>query len=258
MSLDAPSGQVLIDKDPTQPLAAATKQYVDAVQTNVDAVQSNLDSHSGDTTIHWADAPNDGETYVRQSLGWVLEAKYDPIGSLDPLPQPPQFTDNFRIDRAGTEYRYELVDFVNDVVSAGLLGGGANAFTLGTGISTITGYTLSEQTWQFDPTPVNPSTGVITVPSAGFYKITVGIVGEQGNDAKEEQMFLWIRLPTGDLRVDAIEVATDKTDWRAMDASRVVSLNAGDTVSMGMSATAGMGTFTMDNCTLFVELYTDA
>ena len=36
------------------------------------ASQSDLDDHTGDSLIHFADAPNDGQQYARQSLGWVV------------------------------------------------------------------------------------------------------------------------------------------------------------------------------------------
>lgn len=42
-----------------------------ALTPAVVAVQANLDAHEADVDIHFADAPNDGSPYARQSLGWV-------------------------------------------------------------------------------------------------------------------------------------------------------------------------------------------
>jgi hypothetical protein len=39
---------------------------------NAKADVSALNAHTGNTSIHFADAPNDGQQYVRQSLGWAV------------------------------------------------------------------------------------------------------------------------------------------------------------------------------------------
>jgi len=44
-----------------------------ANQAAITALAGSFATHIADTTIHWADAPNNGSSYVRNSLGWTLE-----------------------------------------------------------------------------------------------------------------------------------------------------------------------------------------
>ncbi len=96
---------------------------------------------------------------------------------------------------------------------------------------------------------IDPVTGTITIPEDGMYRLVFWIYGNQGNDVKEESMRLGVRieaLPGGDTTdsyLDVFSVATDKTAERAFRGSLGRRFIAGNSVTLFMDATAGMGTF---------------
>ena len=69
LELEAPSNEILVDKDPTSPLGVMTKQLFDA--------------HAGDATIHFPDAPADNRVYGRRNNAWI---KLSQIGGLNGTP----------------------------------------------------------------------------------------------------------------------------------------------------------------------------
>ena len=187
------------------------------------AVQGNLDAHIGqlytthdphgitahtdDASIHFADAPADGAVYGRSDNDWTLAR--DEIAILRGVP---------------------------------------SSFTLGTGITTISGWptaaTNSPSTYI-----VNGTTGEITVNATGVYLLSASLIGLQGNDTKEEDIYLWLRNSvSGDEELWSYHVATDKgANYRPLGRSLYLDFNALEQVSIGMQATAGLGTFTFIN-----------
>ena len=165
----------------------------------------------------------------------------------------------FRLDQAGVERRLSVRDLAQSLIARALLAGDANSFGLGGSITTITGYAASwaSETYIDGGGSVTPANGIIVAPVTGAYNVVCNIIGQQGNDNKEEAMFLWVRSNLqGDFRVGALEVATDKTDWRQMSASITLLLTAGEQISLGMSATTGLGTFNFEDTELAVEFLT--
>jgi hypothetical protein len=80
---------ILLSQDPTLPLGAATKQYVDA-QSFVEPLDNKYYAWQGGATPGWVptvdEAPLDGGQYVRESGGWVPASggglPADPVSSI--------------------------------------------------------------------------------------------------------------------------------------------------------------------------------
>ena len=103
------------------------------------------------------------------------------------------------------------------------------------------------------PINVNPAAGTITIPETGVWRITALLIGEQGNDDKEEMMFL-------DLDVDGVrgiialfDVATDKTQYRAFSSSFTRAATSGMVLKLRGRATSGLGTFSVETVSFEVE-----
>lgn len=94
---------------------------------------------------------------------------------------------------------------------------------------------------------IDQAAGEITVPITGVYRLIVLLVGDQGNDTKEESMQLQVDIDAARSTLSVFDVATDKTDDRSFSASGTRSLSVGQVVSLWCVATAGMGTFSVQN-----------
>ena len=137
-----------------------------------------------------------------------------------------------------------------------VLGGTTNSFTLNTTDSKLLNYSLSGQ-WNWpDDDDIDPLNGEISIPQDGIYRFTLQVLGDQGNDTKEE----WIELKfdvtggpnPGRTRADILEVATDKTTGRSLKSTFTRGAVVGETVSLWMWASAGLGTFSVEATTFEV------
>lgn len=134
-----------------------------------------------------------------------------------------------------------------------ILYGTCSNFEMTTGGNVLQGYSDSAFWGGANPSDPNPSAGTITVPSSGVYRVILSLVGQQGNSTKEESMFLEIFI-NGAWRIASVfEVATDKTDWRSFSVTVSRALTAGDVVQLRGRATAGLGTFNVDNVTFEIH-----
>ena len=134
-----------------------------------------------------------------------------------------------------------------------IFGGAPNAFSLGTGWTTITNYPEVHSKGTMIGQH-NAATGVITIPHDDYYQVSTWIYGNQGDDTKEQVIRLGVRVANappgqnfvqdGDYVVDLFDVATDKTYERTLSGSFTVELGEGSDISMIMNASASMGTFT--------------
>ena len=128
-----------------------------------------------------------------------------------------------------------------------LLYGTATVGSVGSGGNYITNYAESGQASPVPGIFVDPVTGIITLPEAGVYEVTLWVIGQQGNDTKEESMFLQIEVGGVLSNAAVFDIATDKTDYRSFTAVITRSETAGTQLRLRMRATSGTGTFSIEN-----------
>ncbi len=92
---------------------------------------------------------------------------------------------------------------------------------------------------------VNDATGEITVVVPGLFRVSASIQGDQGNNSFNEAAILFLRINGTDYDLAGYEIPNNKTTTRSWNASRLISLTTVPAVvSIGLYATAGLGTFT--------------
>ena len=134
-----------------------------------------------------------------------------------------------------------------------LLGGTTDNFTLNSSDSKLVNYSQSAQWHWPDDDDINAAAGEITIPEDGIYRHTFQIMGDQGNDTKEE----WIELrldisggpDPGRTRADILDVTTDKTSGRSLKTTFSRPRYANEVVSLWMWASSGLGTFSVEATT---------
>ncbi len=164
----------------------------------------------------------------------------------------------------GTNTHDQIDDHIDNVVTdphpqyqqkgvSMLLGGTTDNFTLNSSDSKLVNYSQSAQWHWPDDNDIDPTNGEITIPEDGIYRHTFQILGDQGNDTKEE----WIELrldisggPTpGRTRADILDVTTDKTSGRSLKTTFSRPRYANEVVSLWMWASSGLGTFSVEATT---------
>ena len=141
-------------------------------------------------------------------------------------------------------------------VNAALLRGTTNSFTLNTSPHILVNYTAGVGSGTFE-NAFDPVAGTIQIPDDEIHRINASIYGTQGNNTKEEDIWLFARV-VGDLisydhMIGKVHVATDKSDERYIAGIYSFFGEAGNTYSLGMLASAGMGTFTMTRANFEIE-----
>ncbi len=142
------------------------------------------------------------------------------------------------------------------------LGGTVNNFTLDTSDSKLVNYTLSAQ-WNWpDDGDINPAAGEFTIPEDGVYNFLANVLGNQGNDNKEEWIELKLDVQNGSspgrTTVAYLDVPTDKTSVRQLISAWTRPAYAGEVYSLYMWASTGLGTFVMSACTFEAHKVTEA
>lgn len=177
-------------------------------------LQSQLDAHTGDASIHWEDAP----------IGPMPHGRY--TGVWQPL------------------------------VNTGLCAGDAASLTLSPGFVPIVDYASGGDSGSMNG-QVDILAGTIALPVMALYRVTAFVYGTQGNDTKEEMMRLWVRVAggaqAGDSIIGTYDIATDKTNERSISCTFTRALDAGQTLQLGLDATAGLGSFSVLNTTFEVS-----
>lgn len=117
--------------------------------------------------------------------------------------------------------------------------GGAASINPGASYTAITGWVDSQFNGEFADLPPTASTGIISAPIGGDYRITYNLVLEQNNSNKELAIVLELRLiggtTAGDTIINALQVSDDKTDIRAFTGSFNLPLEAGQQCQLGLS-----------------------
>lgn len=172
----------------------------------------------------------------------------------------------------GTNTHDQIDDHIGNVVTdphpqyrqkgpAMVLAGTVDSFTLNSTDSKLVNYSLSAQ-WDWpDDNDIDPVTGEITIPEDGIYQFTAHVLGDQGNDNKEE----WIELKIdtaggsnpGRSRIDILEVPTDKTSGRCVQATYTRPAYTNEVYSLYMWASTGLGTFSVEATTFEIRKIAD-
>ncbi len=129
--------------------------------------------------------------------------------------------------------------------------GAPGNMTIGTGAATVANWpnaAAGNAIWD-----LNPVAGTMVIPEDGLYELTAWVIGNQGNDTKEESLRLLLDVDGTNDFIDVFDIATDKTSDRSLSASFVRRYTAGQTVSLLMNATTGLGTFAFRNGTFELE-----
>ena len=175
-----------------------------------------LSAHVDSALIHFTDVPLDSEHYVRVDRAWGK------------IPPP----------------------------DVGALYGPTDAFTLTTAPTVLANYASQGESGTFAGQTYRDS-GLIIIPAPGIYRVNAWVFGTQGSNTKEETMRLNLRIVNtpsqdGDHTHWAFDVATDKTNERTFAFNRLIHLPQMAFLFLSMSATAGMGTFSVVDTTLEV------
>lgn len=136
-------------------------------------------------------------------------------------------------------------DGCESVGGAALMGGTADSMVIDTTKRVV-------QNYQFDDDggiPYDKVAGTVTLPQAGWHTVNMQVVGAQGNNTKDEEMFMHLRIANtatqdGDYLIWARDVASNQTSSRSFSGIFSIEFEAGATLSIVMDATADMGTFT--------------
>ncbi len=166
------------------------------------------------------------------------QVRHDQLPDVDPNPEDPH-----------PQYKREQPSI--------LMYGSCDNFGMTTGGNVLQNYTDTGYWGGASPSDFNPITGTITIPQSGVWQIIVFLTGQQGNDNKEESMFLEVGFDGGWEIASVFDVATDKTDWRSFALTATRGLPAGTVLQLRGRATAGLGTFNVDNVTFEVHKQRD-
>lgn len=147
-------------------------------------------------------------------------------------------------------------DYVDSLVGLELaiLYGQCSSFTFNTSSSTLVNYSNSAIVGT--AMTLDSAAGTITINETGLYRIVALLVGTQGNDTKEESMYLRIESDFAADTIWAYDVATDKTNVRSFGATFTRGVPAGTALRLSCLATAGMGTFTVSEVTFEISKLT--
>ncbi len=106
---------------------------------------------------------------------------------------------------------------------------------------------------------IDDAAGTIEIVTAGLFRVTASAMGAQGNTAKEEAATMFLRRDDGaitDFDLAVFDIATDKTNGRSWNATRLLSVTTVPAVfSLGLYATAGLGTFSFGQASFDISAY---
>ncbi len=106
---------------------------------------------------------------------------------------------------------------------------------------------------------VDEAAGTIEVVTAGLFRVTGSVQGDQGNNSFNEAAFLFLRRDDGaqvDFDLAGYEIPNNKTTSRSWNATRLVAVTIVPAVfSLGLYATGGLGTFTFAGASFDISAY---
>ncbi len=107
---------------------------------------------------------------------------------------------------------------------------------------------------------LDPVAGTIELPMPNIYRVTASAQGDQGNNSFNEAAFLFLRIAgsvvTVDLDLAGYEIPNNKTTSRSWNSTRLIPVtDAPVTLSIGLYATSGLGTFNFVDVSFDVSAY---
>ena len=197
-----------------------------ALLTNRDSAdqhpQSAIEGRGSHANLEADQISQDGRLSTLESSQAVQDGRLDTLETHPPLTDNPHGVRHDQLPDVGIDPLDPHPQYDRAHVGL-LLGGTTNNFTLNTTDSKLVNYSLSAQYNWPDDNDINPVTGEITIPEDGIYQFTAHVLGDQGNDTKEEWIELRIDVvggpDPGRSRIDILEVATDKTTGRCLQAT---------------------------------------
>jgi hypothetical protein len=142
----------------------------------------------------------------------------------------------------------ELLDALRSAPRMYLVGD-VDDFNLDTIETTLVNYS---QGGSLGNVPVEPdlATGEITLPLAGAYKLVAYVYGLQASVTQNETIHLKIAV-NGDAQIiGALDVLSNQTQDRTLAVTLTRGFDAGDVITMVMSATGDLGNFAMQETSL--------
>ncbi len=131
-------------------------------------------------------------------------------------------------------------------------------FTLGTTRQILQNYGQQALSSNFLGT-VDDAAGTIEVVRSGFFRMSASAMGDQGNNSFNEAAFLFVRRDDGtvaDFDLAGYEIPNNKTTSRSWNASRIIRVTTVPAVfSIGLYATAGLGTFNFNQASFDIAAY---
>ncbi len=164
----------------------------------------------------------------------------------------PKIFMSFRNEANSLRYTYNGTAWIVDEPVGVALGGTVDPFTLGTTDAKLVNYTAYGQWGWGDDNDYNEVLGEITVPFSAVYTVNMQVIGTQGNNTFNEHIILKLDIANGPAAgrydVSVYEVPSNKTNVRQVIASYTRPFIADEILSLYMYASAGLGTFTVTNC----------
>ncbi len=241
-----------------QDLDARVTQNESDIQDNADQIASDFEYLHGDENR--SDDYDESAGYTKYDLVSFDGKEYSAKNDISSPAGPFNISLWRNVSTVGNN------DYVNEHIDAAdphpqykmklggwSLFGTVDNFIFNTTASKLVNYS-DEDNWDGGGSaPLDATNGEITIPEDGLYRIVALLIGEQGNNTKEESMILEIDVNSTRFTISVFDVATDKTDLRSFNSVFTRRFLQDDVVSLYAVATADMGTFTVESTTFEVQ-----
>ena len=231
------------DAADAHPMSAVTGLIADQQRQDADLAQHEADTNNPHATTH-ALLPDVGPNDHHNQIHLLYGPDHSDVDTADAL------EDGDALVWDGSAFKPRNVG--TDLTLL-ILYGSASSLSVGTGGNFIQGYAESAQVARQVGVFVDPVTGTITIPEDGVYEIAMWVIGQQGNDTKEESMFLELDVDGARGNAAVFDIATDKTDYRSFTSVITRAATAGMQLRLRLRATSGLGTFTVENTSFEVK-----
>ena len=104
---------------------------------------------------------------------------------------------------------------------------------------------------------VDTVNGEIDIPEDGLWQVNVFLGGTQGSTTFDESMILELDINATRKTISVLDIASSSTNQRTFSASITLRLLENDTLSIYCTATAALGTFTVNDAMLQIKKLSD-
>ena len=148
-------------------------------------------------------------------------------------------------------------NYRRDYPNASLFGDASN-FAFNLTPSKLVNFTDSD-TWGVgvSSSNVDPVNGEIDIPEDGLWQVNVFLGGTQGSTTFDESMILELDINATRKTISVLDIASSSTNQRTFSASITLRLLENDTLSIYCTATAALGTFTVNDAMLQIKKLSD-